>query len=36
MVNMYATDAENGFISVEGNDSVIVPDNGANMIEIKF
>ncbi len=36
MVNMQATEAVNGFVMVEGNDSIITPDANASVIEIKF
>lgn len=36
MVNMHALEAVNGFVVTEGNDSLITPDHGANVIEIKF
>ncbi|MBQ7942454.1 MAG: alpha-xylosidase [Lachnospiraceae bacterium] len=36
MVNMQATEAVNGFVVVEGNDSIITPDTNASVIEIKF
>jgi hypothetical protein len=36
MVNMKAKTSVNGFITIEGNDSIITPDRGAEMIEIKF
>lgn len=36
MVNMYAKSAANGFISIEGNDSVITPDAWSSTMEIKF
>jgi alpha-D-xyloside xylohydrolase len=36
MINMQAANAVNGFLSIEGNDSVITPDKGARMIEVTF
>jgi alpha-D-xyloside xylohydrolase len=36
MINMQASNAVNGFLSLEGNDSVITPDKGAKMIEVTF
>ena len=36
MINMHAANAVNGFVTIEGNDSIITPDNGANMMEITF
>ena len=36
MVNMHATEAVNGFVVIEGNDSIITPDANASVIEIKF
>ena len=36
MVNMYAVSAANGVLTIEGNDSVIVPNPGARVIEITF
>ena len=36
MVNMRAAEAKNGFLTLEGNDSIVTPDQGANVIEITF
>ena len=36
MVNMHAAEAVNGFVVIEGNDSIITPDANASVIEIKF
>lgn len=36
MVNMCAHSAVNGFLTVEGNDSIVTPDRGASVIEISF
>jgi alpha-D-xyloside xylohydrolase len=36
MINMHAKFSVNGFITIEGNDSIITPDRGAEMIEIRF
>jgi alpha-D-xyloside xylohydrolase len=36
MINMHASNAVNGFLTIDGNDSVITPDAGAEMIEITF
>jgi alpha-D-xyloside xylohydrolase len=36
MINMRAKFCVNGFITIEGNDSIITPDRGAEMIEIRF
>lgn len=36
MINMHAKEAVNGFVVIEGNDSVITPDAGACTLEIMF
>jgi len=36
MMNMRAANAVNGFLTIEGNDSIVTPDQGANVIEIMF
>ena len=36
MVNMHAAEAVNGFVVIEGNDSIITPDANASVIKIKF
>ena len=36
MVNMHAANAQNGTVTVDGNDSVITPLNGAAALEISF
>jgi hypothetical protein len=36
MINMRAANAVRGFLTIEGNDSVVTPDSGASMIEITF
>jgi hypothetical protein len=36
MINMNASNAVNGFLTIDGNDSVVTPDSGARMIEINF
>jgi alpha-D-xyloside xylohydrolase len=36
MINMRAANAVRGFLTIEGNDSVVTPDSGASMIEIAF
>ena len=36
MVNMRAANAVNGFLTIEGNDSIVTPDKGSNVIEITF
>ena len=36
MVNMRAANAVNGFLTIEGNDSIVTPDQGANVVEITF
>lgn len=36
MVNMRADSAVNGFLAIDGNDSIITPDSGASVIEINF
>ena len=36
MINMRAAEAKNGFLTLEGNDSIVTPDQGASVIEILF
>lgn len=36
MVNMHAKHVRNGFLVTEGNDTLITPENGANVIELTF
>ncbi len=36
MINMHAAEAKNGFLTIEGNDSIVTPDQGASVIEIIF
>ena len=36
MVNMHAKQAVNAFLVSEGNDTIVTPDTGANVIEITF
>ena len=36
MINMHAASAANGFITIEGSDSIITPDRSSNVIEITF
>lgn len=36
MINLHAKEAQGAFLVVEGNDTIVKPDAGASMIEIKF
>ena len=36
MINMHAAEAKNGFLTIEGNDSIVTPDQGTSVIEIIF
>lgn len=36
MINMRAAEAKNGFLTIEGNDTIVTPDQGASVIEITF
>lgn len=36
MINMHAANAINGFITIDGNDTIVTPDAGSNVIEITF
>lgn len=36
MVNLHVATAMNGLIVIDGNDSIIAPDKGANVIELTF
>lgn len=36
MINMRAAEAKNGFLTIEENDTIVTPDQGASVIEITF
>lgn len=36
MINMRAAEVTSGFLTIEGNDSIITPNPGANVVEITF
>ncbi len=36
MINMRAAEVTSGFLTIEGNDSIVTPNSGANVIEITF
>lgn len=36
LVNLHAKEAQSAFLVIEGNDTIVTPDAGASMIELKF